>query len=231
VTSRDQAKYNEFVKKYGEEKVPSQKLDVTKAKYEFMRWKCLTDLYYLGTEVLGLGKQRRKVYPKFHRWLCHVMSLDGDKMIIVPRKHAKTTWMKAYCVQRILRSAGKLRIMLLSKTELLSALNLASIKRFFALPLVRALFPEVVPDPGKDYKNWAKSTTNELRLKDDINSVSNEPQIIALGSAAKTAGLLNIDNRIMYTIGAAARKLKLLDADVVIGFPLSVTGKSPYFDR
>ncbi len=54
---------------------------------------------------------------------------------------------------------------------------------------------------------------------------------IALGSAAKTAGLLNIDNRIMYSIGAAARKLKLLNADVIIGFPLSVSGKSPYFDR
>ena len=54
---------------------------------------------------------------------------------------------------------------------------------------------------------------------------------IALGSAAKTAGLLNIDNRIMYTIGAAARKLKLLESDVIIGFPLSVAGKSPYFDR
>ena len=54
---------------------------------------------------------------------------------------------------------------------------------------------------------------------------------IALGSAAKTAGLLNIDNRIMYTIGAAARKLKLLNSDVIIGFPLSVTGQSPYFDR
>jgi uncharacterized ferredoxin-like protein len=54
---------------------------------------------------------------------------------------------------------------------------------------------------------------------------------IALGSAAKTAGVLNIDNRIMYTIGAAARKLRLLNSDVIIGFPLSVTGKSPYFDR
>jgi uncharacterized ferredoxin-like protein len=54
---------------------------------------------------------------------------------------------------------------------------------------------------------------------------------IALGSAAKTAGILNIDNRIMYTIGAAARRLKLLDSDVIMGFPLSVTGKSPYFDR
>lgn len=54
---------------------------------------------------------------------------------------------------------------------------------------------------------------------------------IALGSAAKTAGLLNVDNRIMYSIGAGARKLKLLEADVIMGFPLSLTGKSPYFDR
>ncbi len=54
---------------------------------------------------------------------------------------------------------------------------------------------------------------------------------VALGSAARTAGALNIDNRMMYTIGAAARRLKLLGSDVIIGFPLSVTGKSPYYDR
>ncbi len=54
---------------------------------------------------------------------------------------------------------------------------------------------------------------------------------IALGSAAKAAGILNIDNRIMYTIGAAARKLDLLQADVIIGIPLAVGGKNPFFDR
>ena len=54
---------------------------------------------------------------------------------------------------------------------------------------------------------------------------------IALGSAAKLAGGLNIDNRMMYTIGAAAKKLDLLDSDVIIGIPLSATGKNPYFDR
>ncbi len=54
---------------------------------------------------------------------------------------------------------------------------------------------------------------------------------IALGSAVKLAGELNIDNRIMYTVGAAAKKLNLLDSDLVIGIPLSVTGKNPYFDR
>ena len=54
---------------------------------------------------------------------------------------------------------------------------------------------------------------------------------IALGSAVKLAGELGIDNRMMYTVGAAAKELKLLDSDVIIGIPLSVSGKSPYFDR
>lgn len=55
---------------------------------------------------------------------------------------------------------------------------------------------------------------------------------IALGSAAKTASMLNVDNRIMYRVGAAASRLKLLpDATVVIGIPVSAKGKSIYFDR
>jgi len=54
---------------------------------------------------------------------------------------------------------------------------------------------------------------------------------IALGSAVKTAALLNVDNRIMYRAGAVAREIGLIDADFVMGIPLSVTGKSIYFDR
>lgn len=54
---------------------------------------------------------------------------------------------------------------------------------------------------------------------------------IALGSAVKMAALLNVDNRIMYRIGVSARRLGLIDADVVMGVPLSATGKSIYFDR
>ena len=54
---------------------------------------------------------------------------------------------------------------------------------------------------------------------------------IAIGSAVKTAGLLNADNRIMYRIGPVARELGLIDADNVMGIPLSATGKSIYFDR
>jgi len=55
---------------------------------------------------------------------------------------------------------------------------------------------------------------------------------IALGSAVKTASLLNVDNRIMYRVGTAALKLNLLpEATVVMGIPVSAKGKNIYFDR
>ncbi|HIC94501.1 MAG TPA: hypothetical protein EYP09_09680 [Anaerolineae bacterium] len=54
---------------------------------------------------------------------------------------------------------------------------------------------------------------------------------IALGSAAKTASLLNVDNRIMYRAGVVAREMGLIDADFVMGIPISATGKNIYFDR
>jgi uncharacterized ferredoxin-like protein len=55
---------------------------------------------------------------------------------------------------------------------------------------------------------------------------------IALSSAAKIASVLNADNRMYYRIGAAARRLRILpEANVIIGIPLSATGKNPHFDR
>jgi uncharacterized ferredoxin-like protein len=41
-----------------------------------------------------------------------------------------------------------------------------------------------------------------------------------------------VDNRIMFTIGKAATSLGLLgDYRLIMGIPLSVSGKSPFFDR
>ncbi len=57
---------------------------------------------------------------------------------------------------------------------------------------------------------------------------------IAACSAASVAGLHHIDNRIMFSVGRAALNLKLFDDDSIVeayGIPLSVSGKSPYFDR
>ncbi|MDR3592899.1 MAG: DUF2148 domain-containing protein [Negativicutes bacterium] len=56
---------------------------------------------------------------------------------------------------------------------------------------------------------------------------------IALGSAAGIAALHHVDNRIMFSVGKAAMNIDLFDEDVKIayGIPLSVSGKSPFFDR
>jgi uncharacterized ferredoxin-like protein len=55
---------------------------------------------------------------------------------------------------------------------------------------------------------------------------------IALGSAAKTASLHNVDNRIMFSAGAAALSKKLLPGSMVAyALPLKASGKSIYFDR
>jgi uncharacterized ferredoxin-like protein len=54
---------------------------------------------------------------------------------------------------------------------------------------------------------------------------------IAIGSAVKIASELNVDNRIMYRVGVAARRLGLAKAQIVHGIPLSATGKNIFFDR
>ena len=54
---------------------------------------------------------------------------------------------------------------------------------------------------------------------------------IALGSAVKTAQMNNADNRIMYTAGIAAKRAGVMNARVIMGVPISATGKNIYFDR
>lgn len=56
---------------------------------------------------------------------------------------------------------------------------------------------------------------------------------IAVGSAVATAADLRIDNRVMYTIGMAAKELNQLgdDCKIIYGIPLSASSKNPFFDR
>ena len=56
---------------------------------------------------------------------------------------------------------------------------------------------------------------------------------IAIGSAVSVAADLRVDTRIMYTAGCAALELGLLGKDVKIAYaiPISISGKSPFFDR
>jgi uncharacterized ferredoxin-like protein len=55
---------------------------------------------------------------------------------------------------------------------------------------------------------------------------------IAVGSAVKIAMDLNVDNRMMQKVGIGALKLRLLSpCDLILGIPLSATGKNIFFDR
>lgn len=55
---------------------------------------------------------------------------------------------------------------------------------------------------------------------------------IALGSAVSLVADSRIDTRIMFTVGKAAASLQLLSGkNVIMGVPMSVSGKSPFFDR
>jgi uncharacterized ferredoxin-like protein len=54
---------------------------------------------------------------------------------------------------------------------------------------------------------------------------------IATGVAAKMAAELNIDNRLMYTAGAGAMDMQIMDADIIVGLPLSISPKNIFFDR
>lgn len=56
---------------------------------------------------------------------------------------------------------------------------------------------------------------------------------IALGSAVSVAAQYRVDNRIMFSVGKAAINLGLFEEGVTIayGIPLSISGKSPFFDR
>jgi uncharacterized ferredoxin-like protein len=76
-------------------------------------------------------------------------------------------------------------------------------------------------------------TCDELRAKDGICSFNSIDLGIAACSAAATASNLRVDTRIMYSVGRSCVDLKVFTKDVkeALGIPLSITGKSPFFDR
>ena len=91
----------------------------------------------------------------------------------------------------------------------------------------------------RDSKNLRESSAVVLLgvefgspVEDWINSKAKLIDLgIAVGSAVKIASELNVDNRVMRSVGEAALKMGLLKADEIVGIPLSIKGKSIFFDR
>lgn len=162
---------------------------------EWLKWKCLTDLYFLGAEIMGwkdsvdVKTKRKRIDPSIHAWMAWQLQQDCDKMLLLPRGILKSTWTKLRIVQEILNNPN-IRICLCSVTATLVETELADIKKMFAHPLLRRLFKDIIPDPGKDYKGWEKSNAECLTLKRDpeLGFVPQEAQITVVGMGKKITG-------------------------------------------
>ena len=77
-------------------------------------------------------------------------------------------------------------------------------------------------------ESCAKARKEEISCAMAVNDLG-----IAVGSAAAVAMDHRIDNRILFTAGMAALKLKLFPDKVKMcfGIPLATTGKNIFFDR
>lgn len=193
MTRSERSKYDSFVEQVKAER-PNAREPERDAYTLWLKWKVLTDLYFFGTEIMGWkdAKQgrRRRVDPKLHKWLARVLQIGSDVLILIPRLHLKTTWVKLRIVQRVLQNPN-IRIVLVSKTSALVRDELKDIVRMFCHPMVRALFPSVVPAPGKRYSNWEKATEDELTIKRDpsLGHVPQEPQIRVVGIESNVTGM------------------------------------------
>jgi len=76
-------------------------------------------------------------------------------------------------------------------------------------------------------------TCEKLREAGGVCSFNAIDLGIASSSAAGVAADARVDTRLMFSIGRAALGMGLFGAEVklALGIPLSISGKSPYFDR
>ena len=131
----------------------------------WLRWKCQTDLFWLGAEIFGLKHARdaktrkHRLDSRMHRQMSREICAEGDKLLLYPRDHMKTTWVKMRIVQLVLINPNY-RIGLWTKTLALAKKELKSIKALFMNRTLMELFPELIPER----RNWEKDTQNELTM-------------------------------------------------------------------
>jgi uncharacterized ferredoxin-like protein len=111
------------------------------------------------------------------------------------------------------------------------ARDAANVDKALAIVLLgQRPLPAYVPQCGYcGYPNCEENIKNT-----GVCAISMGDLGIATCSAAAVASLHHIDNRIMFSIGRSALNLRLFGDDDIreaYGIPLSVSGKSPFFDR
>ena len=153
----DKLQYEEFLK---EVKKPDE------ASKLWIRWKAITDLFYLGAEIFSLREAKNKrsgkyiLDPVLHKQMAWQMQSTEDTLQLYPRGHLKSAWLKFRIIQCILQNPN-IRIGLWTKTTSLARKELKAIKSFFSQPILQEIFPDIVPP----IKMWEKDTADALTLK------------------------------------------------------------------
>jgi hypothetical protein len=182
LSKADKDKLIQFIEETGSEE---------KGYDQLVRYKCLTDLYFLGSEVLGMGAANRKgsplLDPVFHRWLCRELSKDVmSKLIIVPRGHLKTAWVLVKVIQEILKDPN-IRIHIYSITQkFVEDHHMKTIKVLLQTPYLRYLFPSIV----LPRKEWETDTQKLMLMCRDTEKgqVVSGGQIEVYGSGNTVTG-------------------------------------------
>jgi hypothetical protein len=193
----EERKYDAIYRRLLKEHGQISEADAEEMAYDFWtRWKIETDLFFFGDQVLGWWEatdrygKRHRVDPELHRWLCQVLAIDDDVLILVPRLHLKTTWVKLKIVQLILLDPNT-AIGLFSITDKLVQHELKDIARILSTPILRRLWgPHILPEPGNNFKNWERMTATELTVKRDpaLGKPPQEPQVFAAGLGTHIVG-------------------------------------------
>lgn len=181
MTVTDKRKLEEYISELG----------MDEGTTAFMRYKCRTDLYYLVSEVLGWrdakrgkGRNNALLDPKFHRWLASCLDGDEDTLIIVPRGHLKSAFIKAKIIQELLNDP-MVRIGFYSITQKFVESQLRTIKRWLRTPLLMRLFPDIIGDPD----DWNPNTVNQLTMvRPDSAESPQEAQIEVYGVGNAVTG-------------------------------------------
>lgn len=78
-----------------------------------------------------------------------------------------------------------------------------------------------------------QGTCEELKRINGVCSFNTIDLGIAVSSAVSVAADSRVDTRIMFSVGRASLAMNLFEGEVnqALGIPVSITGKSPFFDR
>jgi hypothetical protein len=160
------------------------------AKWSAYRKRCLNDLYWFASVVLGYG-DKIPMNPSTHLLLCRflerktgsaVLDTSHYRKIEMPRETGKSTLARAYAIQRICADRN-IAILLINEKELLAKDFLSDIKyQFESNQLLQSLFPELLPS------DLNAATWSATRIVVNRTTGRPDPTIDVIGVGGAVAG-------------------------------------------